>query len=224
MARIEGSQLLVAQQLLGLSSRQVAGLTDIDDGNVSYTVPLAPEMLRRSLSAVNSTGWFIGIMENDHAAADSEASTMDVYNPNSLGAGVAQGGYPSPVPEGFDVWILNATLQRITGASDLTGGVLRLRADANFGLGWGIDDVQAAVSDDTAPYLAHWDGFDSRAGGANPGGTETGTGRVSAIPINMRIRRGMLLVLSTTSAGSMNIHCSITCGLFPQGLGQDIIG
>jgi len=224
MGLIDGLQLSTAQRIMGQTQNQLTGVTHLDADHVQYTVPLAPELLRRSLSASTSTGLFLGIMENVHSGADDEACTFDPYIPDVFGAGVAQNGYPSPVPAGFDFWVINATLLRTSGAGSVTA-VLRQRSDLGFAVGWGIDDVQAPVVGSTsAPVMCHWTGFDAVAAGTEPVGLETGTGKAYAIPLMTRIRRGMLLVLSTTSSAAVEVQAIITCGLFPEGLGQDVIG
>jgi len=224
VSRIEGDALALVQRWLDLPSSTLTGVTEFDDGNASQVLDVAPA-IRRGLTPVASSGLYIAVMENVHSGADSEASTVDPYN---LGSALVLGGYPAAVDASlFDVWLLEVSCVRTSGAADLLVGQLRLNTTAGIRnpQGWGIDDAGALVTGTDGPVLAMWIGAVASSGsGSQACFVQAGTGKADAIRVNRRIRLGESLVFSTGSDAAMELQLIMTIGLFPAGLGQDILG
>jgi len=217
---ITGDQLRLIPKLFGLGGGQVSGATNIDGSDVTQVANVIPEILRRSMTAPSTGGFFVGLMENVHSGADDERSTIDPYNP---GAALARGGYPAAVPEGWDVWVLKASCLRTAGAGDNTGSQLRLdTGGTEFGLGWAVEDGGGIASLlTTAPLLVQWSNINvETALGLDPC-LEIGTGLLYTEP-KVRVRRGYNLTFDSTSTAAITLQCVILLGLFPEGMGQDI--
>ncbi len=217
---IDGPQLRGIQRLLGLAQSQLTSITEIDTENLSQVISLTPDLLRRANVPQASTGLFMGVMENVHGAADDESSTIDPYAP---GAVIGVGGYPATVGDELDVWILSASLLRTSGAGDVNQATLRLGTGASSRfLGWGIDDLGAAVVSEDAPLITAFAAFNAATGGAPAFAPEVGSGLAQA-RIAMRIRRGFDIIFNSTSNGIVTCRLVMQIGLFPEGLGQDVL-
>jgi len=223
-ASIDGQQLALVNRLLDLPSSSLTGLTTIDDGNVSQVIDIGAAILRRGLTPVASTGLFIAIMENVHSGADSETTTVDPYSVGTL----AVGGYPAAVDAQLtDVWISDVMCIRTSGAGELNSAQLRLNTVGGpvNPQGWGVDDSGAFIAGTDGPVLAMWIGNAvSTGGGSQVNFPEAGTGKASAIQVNRRIRPGESMVFSSASTAAADFQLVFTIGLFPAGLGQDILG
>jgi len=216
MPIIKSGLLLRISQLIG--GPPVGGPTVLDDDSVSLTMPVLPEIARRSLIQGPLTGWYTSVMENVHSAADGELSSINPYEPGA--AAVAP--YPESVPDDFDVWLLKAFAQRSSGSGALTMGYLDMNP-VTHQQGWGIDDAGAPVIDEPPVVLARWDSVEAVvtvAGATEPAMTEAGD---TMVDVNIRIARGALLRFSTESAAAAEFQCLLLMGLFPSGLGQDVV-
>ena len=214
---IDGPALKGVGDLLGLAGSAVSDVTEVDTRNLAQVLPVN-EYIRRGQTPVASTGMFRCVMENVHGAADSEASTVDPYTTEHVFH-----GYPSPVPSTLDFWVLRLHVMRASGAGDLTMANLRTGpTNSNFMQGWGVDDGGAAVSSTDGFLLWAGAAFNSTGGGNIPALAEIGTGKLTG-DIGHRVRRGSQLIFSSLSDGIVTARMILLCGLFPAGLGQDIL-
>lgn len=219
---IDGDQLRTIPRLFGQVRLQgLSGATEIADTEVVQTLPVVPEILRRSLTPVESGGWFFGCFQNVHAAANDQQTIFDPY-----AAGADRfGAYPAQVDGNqLDFWILTATLVRSAGAGDLTGAQLRLGTlGTNFAQGFGRDDSGAPFSSAGAPAICQWaGGINSDVNSGLETAVELGTGK-AVINLGLRIRQGLSLVFDTTSAAAVTFDLRLVVGLFAAGMGQDIL-
>ena len=212
---IESDALDRVYRTLGLSGGAGIEGTLLDDGNVSQVLVLN-EIIRRSRTSAASTGWFQCVFSNIHPGADSQQSAI---NPYAAGA-AARAPYPVAVPRGFDFWVLGASLRRTAGAGDLTGALLRLSPGAGQS-GWGIDSTGAAVVSDLGSPTAFWDTLNT-----DVGSIAFGQNSVSGdvwVQLGLRIPPGAEdITFDSESVAAATFQCFLTCGLFPEGLGQDI--
>jgi len=184
----------------------------LDDDNVSQVLNLNP-IIRRSPSLVGE-GWFYGIMKNRHAGADNEVSLIDVYNP--IGA---RNGYPNPIPNTLDVWLLSVQGRRVSGAGALTAAALDLLPVADQ-QGWGVNDGGDPVETASRMVLARWDSLETTMTNLQFFITEQGE---PSVPIGIRVPRGADLEFSSFSGGAANFDLQLMLGVFPLALGQDVV-
>jgi len=223
---VDSGALLTLDRVLGIQGRGSGALqsqeTQLDDDRLIQTIDTIP-IIRRSRTPADTSGLFQCSMQNAHAAADDESSTQDPYNPVADSAAIIRQGYPDPIPPGFDFWVLQACIFRVVGAGALDAAWLRITSEA-FGFGWSIDDEDNGLGGiTTQPVLAQWEGMATTVfTGATPAGLVVGTGEVVA-RINMRIRRGVSLTFDSQAGALATFRMTLTCGVFPEGLGQDIV-
>lgn len=215
MAVINNPVMGPLQRILGLAPTP-RGAT-VDTELVTLTMPIVPDISRRSLTHSESSGIFTAVLENVHSGADNERTTIDPY---AVGVDLAQGAWPPLVDQSFDIWIYTAGITRVSGG-ELTGG--QLRYDSNtFGIGFTSDDAGDPLSAaSNQPVLATWAVFNTIMGSSTVSAAVIGTGELHA-RINQRIRRGFSLVFDSTSDAAMTCRLWMTLGLFPAGLGQDV--
>jgi len=214
MAIIKNAILLPIQRLIGIAPASQE--TVLDTSSVSLTMPILPDMARRSLSSQPTGGLFFGVLENVHSGADDEISTVDPYNP---GPDVIA-PYPSLVELSFDVWVLGVGGERISGAGALSIGLASI-VSAVHTLGFGRDDSQAPVTRIPNLTIARFDSIDGVFGSAiEPFLTEAGD---TMVQTRIRLPRGARLRFHSTSAGAATFSMWFLVGLFPAGMGQDVV-
>ena len=220
MALITNSILKIIRPLIGQSQGNVEP-TVVDTTNVSLTKPVFPDAARRGLAAGGVGGIFQGILENVHSAADDEQSEILPYT-----AGVdAVGAFPAVISSEFDLWLLRANVVRTAGAGTLEGATLKLRAPLTNrpSLGFGRDDAGAPVTTNSRYHLAFWNSLFTGAAGINPPGINDISGETD-IKINLRLPPGCTLTFDSTSGtASATFRLIMYLGLFPAGLGQDVV-
>jgi len=215
MALIKGNPLRLVQKLFGLGSNQLAGRTNLDDGDVTQVLSIN-DITRRA-----EVAWFQGVLENVHSGADDERSTLDPYNPGAN----AVAPYPAFVDETLDVWLLGVSLLQNSGTAALTGAQLTMNVPT-FSLGWGVDDAGDPVTASPGFPLAIFDSQDSSV--AAPAGNNlvclTAGGELPFLPVRVRLPRGgAFLVFDSTSSGAAEFRMLMLLGLFPVALGQDVV-
>ena len=211
---IESDALDRLYRILGLSGGTGVAGTLLDDGNVSLVLNIN-EIIRRSRTPAATTGWFVGILNTIHAGAGRIATSI---NPYTTANNVEP--YSSPVPRGFDVWVMGASLIRLSGAGDLDGAMLQLDPTPSQ-QGWGQDNTGAAVVQTLAIPIARWGPLDTSIASElaiafNPEGGEC------MIKVMTRVPRGATLRLATDATALATFQAQLICGLFPEGLGQDV--
>jgi len=203
------------QTLIGLSPGPPEPLV-IDIGNASLTAPIFPDITRRSEAGIEA-GWFIGILENEHSGADAELSFLNPYLPGAS----AVAPYPPAVPDGFDVWCLGISGIRSAATGDLTGAIMDMNPGPNS-QGWGQNDLGAAVVDSTSIRLAFFDGLETTTDVITNDPMIT-PGGLLFVPTRMRVPRGGTLGFNSRSAAAATFQAIFLLGLFPAGLGQDVV-
>lgn len=221
MATIKGLGLSLIQKLYSLPSAQILGVTDLDTDSVSQTLPIIPNILRRSDNIIgnNQGGWLQGVMENVHSGADDEVSTYRPYDGTAAGSTTLVGaaaGFPAPIPSGWDLWILGCSLERTSGAGTVVG-LLALNGNP---LGWGIDDAGAAVTDTPLFNLARFTSIVADAAALAYG---IGADGQPWQPVNLRLPGQIALEFHTTSSAAVTVQLAILMGLFPEAMGQDVV-
>lgn len=214
MSKAVDSQALVGlNRILGLAG---AGSTEtfLEDGLLQQTYDVG-DVVRRSRTQAGSAGWFYAMFKNTHAGAVGKQSTI---NPYATTVGQGLNSWQSPVEAGFDVWLMYATMQRASGGG-LNAAVLMLVPSADMQC-FGIDNVGSGVTSTTKMPVAFWDSVDSVTG-EDFGLTESGE---MVVNINKRIRRGTTITYATDSAATAVFSMTAVFGLFPAGMGQDIVG
>jgi len=215
MALIKNAILLPIQRLIGIAPS--GSPTVLDDDSVSLTFPVIPDIARRSLSSLPTGGYFMGILENVHSGADDEASSIDPYN-----AGVdAVPPYPAMVSSEFDLWLLGISGRRSSGAGGLTGAIGSFTTPQHV-QGWGRDDVGAPLVTNGRIMVAQFDGISTivNAFTTPPMITEQG---ILYQPVGIRMVRGCTIGFHSTSAAAAEFQMFFMLGLFPAGLGQDVV-
>jgi len=214
MATVKGPQLSTIQRLYGLSPAQLLGVTDIDTDHVSQVLPIAPEILRRSNSILGSVagGFFQATLENVHSAADDEVTVLRPYA--SAAAAIT---VPTPVPDGWDIWLLGGSVLRTAGA----GGAAMVIALNGIPGGMGLDDGGTQVTDTPLQILGRWDSIiDDIQAFLGYGATEAGDPWIN---FNVRLPRGVVIEFHSTSDAAITIQAALQMGIFPEGMGQDVV-
>jgi hypothetical protein len=230
MSRTMNSQALVLlDRILGLSGPGGEQYTTLDDGNVQQVLDIAA-IARRSLTQAGSAGIYQLTMHATHDAGSLSNMFLDPYN---FGASVTltsrTNSFPTPVPRGFDVWLIGASFSTDTNGTRLDWGQLSLQSPSSH---MALNIAQTNMGGETQEtndlawtHLARWDTIhtdDMITGVVGRQLWETTNGR-AYVPFNMRLRRGQQLVaMNNSSSGEVQSYLTCTLGLFPEGLGQDI--
>jgi len=216
MTVVKRPLLGILQNLIGIAPAPVPLI--LDEGNISLTLPIVPNIARRSQTLGNAGGLFTGLLENVHAGADDETSTIKPYKAGAS----AIAPYPEVIEDGTDLWLLRVALIAVVGTPDLAGAVFSINYGGETN-GWGRDDAGDPVTNSTPFAITAWDGTFTAATAYTGGDpcTVVGTGAISDEP-NMRIPRGATLRIATTSGAAGEFRLLFLMGLFPAGLGQDV--
>jgi len=211
---IKNPVLSILQSMIGISPTPAPIV--LDDTNVSLTLPLVPNVTRRSLSGIR-TGWYQGVMENVHSAADTEQSTLSPYTPGDT----RTAPWPEVVPEDFDVWLLRVQGLVTTGAGTLDEGWIRFVLPPET-IGVGVEDDGTPIILSSNYTVARFTDIVSAPGGLSNKMLVDASGEPS-IYVGTRLPRGCQINFATTSVtASVTFRALLTLGLFPAGLGQDV--
>lgn len=210
MKKIESQALDVLTKALGLSGAG-SPVTELSDGVVDQVLDVA-SIVRRSRTQGKTTGIYTALLRNIHAGAESKSSLLKPYAPSS---GTPRAPYPNPMPAGFDVWLLTAAVTQLSGSGTLSA---QLRLDippTQMGISITGTSVEARMT------VANWDAVIAE---------NTTFGVASAVDkplwrIGTRIPRSADtdIVFASTSSAIATFDCFMTIGVFPVGLGQDIV-
>lgn len=220
---INSSVLGGLNRILGIAGVGNAGSapeTQLDDDNLTQVIGVLPIVRRSSLGANASGGWWYWVQQHVHAAAGGLASSLNFYNPVD---GTNFNGWPSPVPRGMDVWVGAFCGRRTAGAGTLGGAVLIMNGTTPD-QGMGIDDAGSGLQLINGMPVCEWDEL-STAISTGPDSFRNSLTLQTMYQPMIRIPRG-----GTFGAGSEAVGAAATfifqgiAGLFPEGLGQDLIG
>lgn len=214
MKQIDSQALAIVNRALGLFGSG-ASLTEFLDGSVDQTLDIG-DLVRRGRTVAKSQGIFMGLLRNIHGAANTQTSTFQPY----LGGTGTIAPYPEPMPPGFDIWVLAAYVRQLSGSGTFTGALM---IDPNTtNLGWGVDQAGNAVSAAARMALIFWDSLVTQ--------TDTFALLEDGQPwakIGQRLfrlnRDDVALLFSSTSSAAATFDCFVMLGVFPVGLGQDVL-
>lgn len=217
--KVKSDALSVVQRALGLTGTPASGDTEFLEGTLDQVIDVGP-LVRRGRTLAGTGGIFRGILRNVHPGADSKSSGIAPYA--ALEANVVA-PFPAVVPPEFDVWLLTAGVRRFTGSGALSRCFLVM---TNVLQGFGINDSGAPVVgvNEIIP-LAYWDDLQVST---DTIGVTTSMGPLRKLGIRIP-RIGVLpaapvgLSFRSTSAGAATFDCLLLMGLFPVGLGQDVL-
>jgi len=216
MALIKGSQLSFVSKLFDLAGEQVRGATDLDVENVSQVLNIN-EIVRRSNSGgALATGLFVGVMENANGAgATNVESTIDPY-----AVGINAGpGFPTPIGDDFDIWLLEITGRRSAGTgSNFTEALFSLD-DPNTHLAFGVSDAPLPISPLPIRSLVRFTDLQELTATNNVLVDQVGQCRFN---VQQRIRRGTTFSWGSIATNAVTVRVQLLMGLFPAGLGQDV--
>ena len=181
--------------------------TQLDDGNVSQVLDVN-QIVRRSLTFASTTGLWYFRFRNVHVAGGVIAGQLDPY---AVSGGI--NSYPTTLPRGVDAWLLYAVMQRSAGAGALTSGILVINMQT---------DMQGKGSTGASMPFAIggiWESIETITGldlGVTAGGE-------SMLRGGFRLRRGINLQFRSNAAAAATFDCNCVIGVFPSGLGQDVV-
>jgi len=216
MAQIKTALLGIVQQLIGGASSGFSAVTVLDDDSVTQVLPLVPEIARRSIAIGPIEGWFVGTLRNIHAAAGGETSSIQVTRPGAD----AVGAFPQVLPPGFDVWLLGVSGSRTAGTGTLDGSVAALNPPT-ASQGFGVDSAGNTVITTPTIIVASFTGLVTVVPDAGPF-MVTDEGK-TFVPVGIRMAPNVTLVhVSEVAGASANMELQFLCGVFPEGMGQDV--
>jgi len=212
MTKIIDSDALITLNLaLGLTG-EGAPFTAMSDGDLGLTFDTT-EIVRRGRTQAQSQGIYLIRLQNVHSAADDETTSS---LPFAQTVGV-QAPYPSPITARFDLWLLSATMRRVSGTGDAEG-ILDIGLP-NSMLGYGQDDSGGAITGIMFYPVAYWSQIIT-AGGMSFGTLLNGDSMwKGAIRLPRNPATG--LNFRSTSTALATYACMIMVGVFPTSLGQD---
>jgi len=212
---ITGDQLALVNKVFEIPTSQMAGATNIDDGDVSQVVEVN-EFVRRSTVLGISCGWWQGVLENVHTAGDTENSFIDVYAPGAD----ANAPFPGAVPEGIDIWLCGVSGARSSGAGGLTSGVASINPAAST-QAWGRDDAGAPLGAiGPRMVVAVFDNIVATSLSQDPMETQQG---LTYVPVGIRLPRGSSLDFRSTAAAAAEFQMHFLLAVHPEGMGQDVV-
>jgi len=222
MKKVEGQALGTINKTLGLSG-EGAPSTEFIDGELVQSLDVNPYVRRGNTISPNEGIYTTVLRTIDAVGGAAIIATLLPYNA-TVGA---INGWPVPVPPSLDVWVLKAQVANVSGGFTATAALF-----ANYDArqqGLGIDSAGVAVVSSIQELIMFWDlaklqtfRFLVQDNGGTAG---------SFVPEirPFRIPRGhsapgTSLVFSCTASAAATWECQVLLGLFPSGLGQDVLG
>ena len=211
MKKIDSQMLESLNKALGLSGVG-SPVTELTDGIVDQVVDVNP-IVRRGRTQAQTGGIYTGVLRNIHTAANTITSSVNPYN---VGAGVIA-PWPDPMPPGFDIWAISASVLQISGTGTLA---CSLFVDYDRQQGWGQNNASAAVVSEERTPLAFWDALITLSGD-QIGLLNGANGPHAKLSCRLPVSRTLELVFISTSSATATFECQIVLGVFPTALGQD---
>jgi len=221
MKRLDSQALGDLNRALGLTGAG-SPVTELTDGVVDQILSVN-EVVRRGRTQGGTEGLYTAVMVNAHVGATSLTVSVDPYN---VAVANALPPYPTPMPRGFDVWLLQASIREHSGGPSTIDATLSIDY-SNDQQGWGQDNGGSFVLSSQAHRLGFWDAITTV-------GTDfailAGSEQPTIYP-NLRLPRGARpgasttrLIFISTSSATVRYDCQLLLGVFPAALGQDGIG
>ena len=210
MKKVDSQALGVVLRSLGLTGAG-AQETEFTDGTLDQVIDVG-DLIRRGRTPGISRGVFYGIMQTIHTDAQLRTVAVEAYTQS---VGVVP-PFPTPIPESFDLWLMAAVVRQISGTGTLSAALFLTYAASQQA--WGEDSAGAAVAATGAFTLAYWDGLITQT-------QEFGVrdGKEPFARMGIRLTPGAVLTFSATSSATSVFNCYVLLGLFPAGMGQDVI-
>lgn len=208
---VDSDFLAGVKDLLGLAGQGAQG-TAFEEETLVQVFDVG-NAVRRGGADIATGGWFYGVLQNAHGAANTQFSAVDPYSPGSL----ALGSWPAEVPADMDVWVGN-----VYCISDAVVGI-----NATFSMGFpsrmqglGVNQLIAPVAAaDVGVPMAWWDEIVAMSTAEFARNALT---LQTCYPVNIRVPRGAGLQFTSVTAGIATLKCVVQLGLFPAGAGQDV--
>lgn len=212
MSQIDGGDFSALHRSSDLGGHGV----NFDERFATQTIPLYPEIRRRSKGIAQESGLFMGALFNVHGAADAEASAVEPYAPGIA----AFDPFPPIVPEGWDIYLLAVTgTTSGAGAGDIVGGNVGVLQASNA-QGFGLNDSGAQVTADRSIIVAQF--VSSSAGVTNDAPVLLTAEGNTRVRVGMRLARGCSIRWRTVSDGIIDLVAILEMGIFPMAMGQDV--
>ena len=213
---IDSAALAQVQRALGLAGAGAA-VSELNDGSVEQVLDIGP-LARRGRTLAGSEGIYVGVLRNNHGAANTIQSH---WLPYRVAAGQVN-AYPDRVGSGFDLWLLGASVVQVSGS----GTLLAALSARNWQVGFAHDETDAAVTAaNFSVPLAFWDTLttlvDEFALSASAPFKRIGV-RIPRVPQDITGLATDVRFDSVSSAAAV-FDCRMLVGLFPTSLGQDAL-
>ena len=216
MKKVNAQALGDVNRALGLTGAGSPS-TEFSDGILDQVVDVGP-LIRRGNTLAQTQGVFTGVLVNDHTGAGTLSTTADVYE---LGNALVTAPYPPTIPRGLELWLIGASCQQVTGSGTFSGA-LYLNVDDVLE-GFHINNSGTSPGTVSSPMaIAYWDAIKTVT---NSFGIQE-DGKPFA-PIGLRLPRtnapGTTVIWRSTASAVTRFECLLLMGLFPIGMGQDIL-
>lgn len=218
MQEVDSAALTRVSKVLQLSTTG-AELTEFQDELLQQVLDVAP-MVRRGLTLDISGGIYTATILNTHVGSDTITTDVNPYVPATTFVG---NGFPAEVSDAFDVWLLGLHAQNITAPGDFGGGFFGI-ITGTLGMAWRNEAGSIAM----VQVIDLWKQETSGTGNLVVLTAEFAAPAATGfIKLPMRIRRSADVrfrfetVKSGVGAGTYKVF--LTLGLFPAGLGQDVV-
>jgi len=201
---------------MGISGAGSARITEFNDGNLDQFLA-ANDLIRRGRTLADSAGIFRIVFENVHGAAEL-FTTIFPYRA-TIGA-VAP--FPTTMGRGFDIWLLEASVLDSVGG----GAPFATLTVNNQKMGIGLDNSGAPVTTNNVHVISQWTTVAAIPGGFLLVNSASG---LSTMKIGYRLPRSQgatgtgVSVTFGSSAAARTLTCTLMVGVFPIGMGQDVL-
>lgn len=209
MQEVDSAALHAVSKSLGLSTPG-GQRTDFDDENLQQVLDVGP-LIRRGRALGARGGAFSAYVVNTHPAADTQTTNLDVYK---LATPTQGAGWPSPVPEGYDAWLVGS--QALQSGAIMTAAMLRIVYPSESQIYGAAGPMNMVLRTYLTTVLA------SVTIGSVLYGRSIGDGQIGRTHA-IRIPRGATVTWQSISNAAGDISAILQLGLFPAGLGQDLI-
>lgn len=209
MKKIDSQALDVLNKALDMRGPG-SPVTELADAIVDQVLSVN-EIVRRSRTQAGTEGIYTALLRNIHTGGTSLTISVLPFNPGARGLAP----YPSPMPAGFDVWLLSAAVTQLSGSGTISAN-LRVQVPPRV---MGLSTTAAGVT--LAQSVGIWNTIvaEGITVAFKSGQTEP------VQNIGMRLPRDPLteIIFSSTSSATATFDCFCMIGVFPVGLGQDVV-
>lgn len=206
MIEVDSAVLQRVNKALQLSSHRATGMTEFQDELLQQVLDVRGQILRGG--APLGLGGIFGVtLQNNHTGgpADIRTAILDVYTELRDAVGELA----------LDVWICSFM---VTSTDATAWG-----SDATLILKHTQPQILASAPGTFETMIMHWS-TKVAAAGFEPLLIGRG-GQVGAPKIPIRVPRDAVVWFSSESdaVGAESVTCTLTLGIFPEGMGQDVI-